>query len=294
MHVLEKILSSATGRLRAAGLESARLEARLLLAHAMGIAQEDLIAGRTLDAGATKRFEAMLARREKREPLAYILGKREFWSLDFAVGPGVLIPRPESETLIEAALGDFPDSAAPLRVLDIGTGSGCLLIAFLKERPQATGVGVDISPEALTWAERNLRAHGLPNRASLIEGSADSAEGQFDVVLCNPPYVADSAFESLEPEIVHYEPAIALKAGNDGLDAYRQLGPLLLNKLRPGGRTYVELAQGQATDVTKIFEACGLSVVRVADDLAKVPRCVVAGFPAEPRKKTLESGLTSG
>jgi release factor glutamine methyltransferase len=274
----EKLLDNATVRLRTAGVDSPRLEGRLLLAHAMNARQEDILVGRMPDPTALQRFEAILRRREKREPLAYILGKREFWSLDFAVGPGVLIPRPESETLIEAALADFPDSCPPLRVLDIGTGSGCLLIAFLKERPQGTGIGVDISSEALAWAERNFGAHNLANRVSLIHGSASQAEGEFDVILCNPPYVADAAFESLEPEITHHEPAMALKAGKDGLDAYRQLAPQMRQRLRPGARAYVEVGQGQATDVMEIFTTRGLSVVRVVDDLAKVPRCVVAAL----------------
>ena len=274
------ILESAIERLRKAGIESPRLEARLLLAHAMNVSQEDVIAGRTPDAATLDRLAALLARRERREPLAYILGKREFWSLDFAVGPGVLIPRPESETLIEAALKDFPDKKTPLNVLDIGTGSGCLLIAFLKERPQAHGVGVDISSEALAWAERNMRAHGQTNRVSLVRGdSARTIAGQFDVVLCNPPYVADAAFASLEPEVANYEPAIALKAGKDGLDAYRQLAPQIGEKLRPHGRAYLELGQGQATDVAALFEASGLVVARIVDDLARVPRCIVAALP---------------
>lgn len=274
------ILEKTIERLRAAGIESPRLEARLLLAHAMNTTQEDVIAGRIPDSVALERLASLLLRREKREPLAYIVGKREFWSLDFAVGPGVLIPRPESETLVEAALEDFPDLAAPFRVLDIGTGSSCLLIAVLKERPQALGVGIDISPEALVWAERNLRVHGLANRISLVRGDgAQASHGAFDVVLCNPPYVADAQHALLEPEVANYEPAIALKAGKDGLDAYRQLAPRIREQLCPRGRAYVEVGQGQAADVAKIFETNGLSVLRTMDDLSKVPRCIVAALP---------------
>lgn len=275
------VLEQAVERLRKAGIESPRLEARLLLAHAMGVAQEDLVTGRNApNAEQLAQFSALLARREAREPIAYILGKREFWSLDFAVGPGVLIPRPESETLVETALAEFPASNAPLRVLDLGTGSGCLLIAFLKERGHAHGIGVDILPEALAWAERNVRAHGMANRVKLICGAwAEDVDGVFDVILCNPPYVADTERALLAPEVARYEPSIALDAGKDGLDAYRQLAPQIRDRLRSHGRAYVEVGQGQATDVATIFEGSGLSVVRTVKDLAGVSRCLVATMP---------------
>ncbi len=277
MRKTETLLDNAIVRLRAAGIESPRLEARLLLAHAMGVTQEDIIAGRVApDTAALARLTAALARREAREPLAYILGKREFWSLDFAVGPGVLIPRPESETLIESALQEFPVPGASLRVLDLGTGTGCLLIAFLKEHGQANGVGVDISDEALAWAHKNVQAHGLANRTRLIRGNwAEGIEGRFDVIFCNPPYVANAARALLDHEVARHEPEIALAGGPDGLEAYRQLAPQIREHLDSHGKAFVEVGKGQAADVVAIFRASAFDVLRIASDLAQVPRCVV-------------------
>jgi release factor glutamine methyltransferase len=278
--VSAKILGQAAERLRAARIESPQLEARLLLAHVTGESQEEIIAGRIVpDAAALARFTAALARRETHEPLAYILGKREFWSLDFAVGPGVLIPRPESETLVEAALREFPVREAPLRVLDLGTGSGCLLIAFLKERPQATGIGVDISTEALSWATKNVQAHGLSDRAKLIRGYwTEGIEGRFDVILCNPPYIEDADLASLEPEITRHEPNSALAGGRDGLAAYRQIAPQIRHHLALNGKAFTEVGKGQAADVAAIFRENALDVLSIVPDLAQVPRCVVAGM----------------
>jgi release factor glutamine methyltransferase len=279
----ETILNNTTARLRKAGVESPRLEARLLLAHAMGASQEEIIAGRIApDAAALSRFAAHVARREASEPLAYIVGKREFWSLDFAVGPGVLIPRPESETLIESALREFPAREAPLGVLDLGTGTGCLLIAFLEERPQATGIGADISGEALAWAEKNLQTHGMANRAHFVRGNwADSIEGKFDVIFCNPPYVTDAARALLDDGIARHEPDIALAGGVDGLDAYRQLAKHISGRLTAKGRAFIEVGKGQAADVAGIFRTSGLDVLRIASDLAQIPRCVVTAQKRE-------------
>ncbi len=290
------ILEQAVERLRAAGIESPRLEARLLLAHAMGVSQEDLIAGRVApDAVALARFTAAVARRAGHEPLAYILGKREFWSLEFAVGPGVLIPRPESETLVEEAVKEFPEASSPLRVLDLGTGTGCLLIAFLKERSQAHGIGADISDEALGWAGKNVEAHGMSNRVKLMRGNwADGIGGIFDVIFCNPPYVTNAARALLADEIAHHEPEIALAGGPDGLDAYRQLAPQIREHLAPNARAIVELGQGQALDVAAIFRANSLEVMRVVPDMAQIPRCVVGGFSHEKCKKGLELATGSG
>jgi release factor glutamine methyltransferase len=278
MSGLETILKDAAARLRATGIESAQLEARLLLGHVVGESQEAIIAGRVApNAAALAGYTAALARRMAHEPLAYILGTREFWSLDFAVGPGVLIPRPESETLVESALKEFPARGAPLRVLDLGTGTGCLLIAFLKERSQASGIGSDISDEALAWAKQNVQTHGMANRVELMRSDwAAGVEGTFDVIFCNPPYVAKASRALLDPEVAYFEPEIALEGGLDGLDAYRQLAPQIRRFLTPNGRGYVEIGMGQATDVTVIFRNALLYVTRVVPDLAQVPRCVVA------------------
>ncbi len=293
------VLDSAARRLHEAGSESPRLEARLLLAHALGVSQEDVIAGNyVLDAQIRERFEAGLSRRSGREPLAYILGQREFWSLEFAVGPGVLVPRPESETLVEAALNRFPDRDSSLDVLDLGTGSGCLLLAFLSERSRAKGVGVDISGDALVFADGNAKNLGFEARVELFRGDWAQAPGRlFDVVFVNPPYIAESAIDDLDPDIARYEPRLALSGGVDGLDAYRRIAAVLPNYLKPGGLAFVELGQGQLDAVTRMFQNAGLEVNGTFCDLTSIPRCLVArGAQCDGRwpKKALEMETGSG
>src|SRR5262245_27305810 len=189
-----KILDDATTRLREAGVESARAEARLLLAHAMGVSREDLISGRVApDRAALLRLEAALERRCAREPFAYIVGRKEFFSHDFEVGPGVLIPRPDSEALVEQALRSFPQAQQELQVLDLGTGSGCLLLTFLKQRTRACGVGTDTSEVALRYAQRNAKSLGVAQRVRFVRGDwAESLSGKFDVIFANPPYVTSA------------------------------------------------------------------------------------------------------
>ncbi len=263
-------LAEAVARLRAAGIDNPRLEARLLWEHAQTPA----------------RFERHLARRIAREPLAYITGRKEFFSLDFEVGPGVLVPRPETETLIEQALISFPDREMPLRILDLGTGSGCLLVTALSLYPNATGIGVDRSQAALGWAKRNVARHGLETRATLMLGDwAAAAPARFDLVFCNPPYVSDNELTALAPELAH-EPRAALAAGASGLDAYRALGPALAAMLEPGGRAFVEIGAGQAERATALLQQAGLEIPAIAPDLSGVPRAIqvwrhdAAGRPA--------------
>ena len=272
----EALVEGAT-QLRVAGVESARLDARILLAAAMQIPSDEVFAGRELRPGEHERFCALVARRASREPLAYITGHKEFWSLSFAVGHGVLIPRPETETLIEAAL-DYFDGERPLRVLDIGTGSGCLLIAFLVERANASGIGTDASEAALTWARKNAIRHGVASRAYLELADWQPAGGEpFDVILVNPPYLSTVAFEASEPEIRLWEPRSALVAGKDGLEAVDAVGPLLPRRLAPGGRVFVEVGIGQAAAAAEILARSGLDVHEVMPDLSGIPRCLVVG-----------------
>jgi release factor glutamine methyltransferase len=228
-------------RLRAAGVDNPRLDARLLTS------------------------EEQVARRVAREPVAYILGHKEFWSLDIAVGPGVLIPRPESETLIEQVLKHFPDRSAALDILDLGTGSGCLLAAALSEYPNARGTGIDSSPEALAWARRNLG-----ERAELILGDFTEAQGAYDVILSNPPYITTSDIAGLAPEIRLHEPIRALHGGPDGLDAYRTLAPLIVRLLKPEGRAFLEIGAGQGPAVAELMKSKA-----IARDLAGIERCVI-------------------
>ena len=272
------ILLSATKRLRAAGVESPRREARLLLAHVLGLRPEEIVSGRFSPQGTEfrGRFEAALARRAAREPLAYIIGRREFWSLDFEVGPGVLVPRPESEIMVEEALRRFPIIDAPLRVVDLGTGSGCLLLAFLSERPKAEGFGVDISEEALAIAKRNAASLGLDNRARFLRSDWMGAlSGTWDVIFINPPYIAEGDLDGLDPEVGRYEPRAALDGGPDGLSAYRSIAAGLRPQLRPESRVFLEIGQGQAGPVEGLLAEKGLSVEGTVFDLAGIPRCLV-------------------
>ena len=268
-------VTEATRRLASAGIESARLDARLLWQFAKDVEASALVArgsGRT-----AKLFDGVIERRIAREPLAYILGHKEFWSLDLAVGPGVLVPRPDSESLIETMLSYFPTKNANLSILDLGTGSGCLLIAALTEYASAKGVGVDASKDALAWAGSNIDAHRLNDRAALLHsGWLEEATPGFDVILCNPPYIPSDAIDALAPEVRLFEPRQALDGGPDGLDAYRMLASRLSKLLKPEGRAFLEIGAGQAEGVQAILCGQGLAVLSIANDLADVPRCVAA------------------
>jgi release factor glutamine methyltransferase len=260
--VSDSLLLDAARRLAAAGIDSPRLDARVLLERANG-------------EGAL--FESFISRRAAREPLAYITGLKEFWSLDFEVGPGVLIPRPETETVIEQALAFFVDRAAPLKVLDLGTGTGCLPVAFLKEFPNASGLGIDRSEEARPYALRNVARHGLAGRCEIRGGDwAEAIAGPHDVVLSNPPYIKTAELAGLEPEMA-YEPVLALDGGPDGLSAYRALAPALAHLLSPNGRALLEIGAGQSAEIGAVLARCGLDVDKVAPDLAGIPRVLVVG-----------------
>jgi len=261
----------AGAALRAAATRISRLDAEVLLAHALGISRMTLLLGpdRAIDPAA---FAALVDRRAAGEPVAYITGTREFWSLDLAVTPDVLIPRPDSETLIEAAVAHFAGTAGPGRVLDLGTGSGALLLAALSEWPTAVGVGVDASAAALGVAADNATRLGFGARATFVHGGWDAGAGAFDLVLCNPPYIATG--EVLPRDVVDWEPAAALFAGADGLGDYRALAPLIGGYLAPGGVGCIEIGSTQADAVTALFAAQGLSV-ELRHDLAGLPRCLV-------------------
>jgi release factor glutamine methyltransferase len=271
-------LRDAESRLAAAGIDNARLDGRLLVAAALGLEPDALRLGadRALTADEARRVEAHLSRRLAREPVSRILGRREFWSLDFRVTPAVLDPRPDSETLVEAALALFPERDAPLRILDLGTGSGCLLLAVLHERPGATGLGVDASAAALAVAADNARHLGLAARAAFRGGDwGRGLDERFDLILCNPPYVAEAERATLAPEVARHDPPAALFAGPDGLDAYRALLPDLPRLFAPGGAALFEIGASQAAAVAAIARGAGLAVVSVRADLAGRDRCVI-------------------
>jgi release factor glutamine methyltransferase len=264
-------LDEATRLLADAGIDSPRAEARLLLAHTLGIRREATLTAMPTPDQAAK-FAAAIRRRAGHEPFAYITGHKEFWSLEFEVGPGVLVPRPDTETLIEEALRLVPDRGAPLAIADLGAGSGAILCAALKEFPQAVGTGFESSPAAFACAGRNA-ARLIGGRARIIQADWSAATGPFDLVFSNPPYIPSADIESLAPDVADFEPRTALDGGTDGLDAYRALAGLLPKILKPGGHALLEIGLGQANAVGTLFS--GLKLLRIVGDLAGIPRCVV-------------------
>ena len=264
--------------LRAAAIDSPRLEARLLLGHAMGATPEALLRdpGAPVPPEAASRFRAALAARLDAVPVAHIIGTQGFWTLELAVSPATLIPRPDSESLVEAALDAFPDAGAKLRVLDLGTGTGCLLLAVLAERPRAFGVGVDLVPGAAALAAGNAARNGLADRAAFLAGDwAASLVGRFDLVLSNPPYIESAAIAGLMPEVARHEPRSALDGGADGLAAYRHLTAILLDLLSPGGAAVLELGDGQREAVEALARGTGLTPSTCRTDLGGVERALV-------------------
>jgi release factor glutamine methyltransferase len=262
-------IALVAARLRAAGIEEPRREARLILAAAQGVDATGLL---LLDAVEETKFEPLLRRREAREPLAYILGRREFWGLMFEVSQATLIPRPDSEILVEAALAACP---AASRVLDLGTGTGCLLLALLHELPGAFGVGVDLVPEAAMLAARNATALGLARRAAFLAGDwAAALDGKFDLVISNPPYIPAAEISGLMPEVAGYEPASALDGGAEGLDAYRRIIALLPQILAENGVAVLELGIGQAPSVNGLAAGAGFACT-TRPDYAGVARAAI-------------------
>jgi release factor glutamine methyltransferase len=228
--------------------------------------------GRPVDVAA---FHALVARRAAHEPLALIVGQREFWSLDLAVSPATLIPRPDSETLIEAALATFAGRDLPRRLLDLGTGTGCLLLAALSEFPAAFGVGVDRSFAAVALAARNAAMLGLAGRAAFLCADWTLAlDARFDLVLSNPPYIPTAQIDGLMPEVARYEPRSALDGGADGFSAYRRLVPDLARLLAPGGVAVLEVGAGQAPTVARLARSAGFASHQ-HHDLSGIARALV-------------------
>jgi release factor glutamine methyltransferase len=268
---IDRALADAARQLSDAS-DTARLDAELLLAEAMHIDRDRLILSPP-DRAIPKRFWAMVKRRTKGEPVAYITGRRAFWNIDLHVGPGVLVPRPDSEVLIASAIEHFERGEAPRRILDLGTGPGTLLLAALDIWPEATGLGIDLSRRALSYATANARRLGFEARLKFKIGNwAEGIAESFDLILCNPPYVADGA--ELGPGVREYEPDEALFAGESGLDAYRALAPQLPQLLEKTGLAAVEIGQGQGQLVPALLARDGLEA-RVANDFADRPRAVL-------------------
>lgn len=275
-----------TGRFTDAGIDTPGLDARLLVAHVLGIRPQDILMNpdAPLTAAQDGTLETLAARREAREPIGRILGRRGFWSLDLRLGPDTLEPRPDTETVVEAVLDAVPDLAAPLRILDLGTGTGCILLALLAEYPTARGLGIDIAPGAVDIATANAADAGMDGRATFRLGNwGEGLDGTFDVIVSNPPYIPAAEIAALDPEVRSHDPVRALDGGTDGLDAYRLLAPLVARHLAPGGVAVFEVGAGQAPAVAAMLSDSGLDAVWNRTDLGGVERCVCARRAKSPQ-----------
>ena len=286
---VEQMLIAATVRLRDAGVEAARRDALLLLAAALESDTDTVRARpeRPLDAAAHSAFKALIDRRAGREPVSRILGAREFWSLPFKITRDTLDPRPDSETVVAAVLSRIADRTAPLRLLDLGTGSGCLLLALLSELPAARGLGVDISEAAVRVARENATDLGLAGRADFLcaswgAPSGTGLSGTWQVIVSNPPYILSGELPDLAPEVLDFDPPLALAGGPDGLDAYRALAPEIARVMAPDGLAALEIETAQIENVETLLRAAGLLEFGRERDLAGKWRCLLAGNAARP------------
>jgi len=277
---LRAALVAAQRALGEAGIEGAAGDARALVAEAAGVARDRLTLHLDdgMAPGARARLDAMLARRLAREPVARILGRRAFWGRDFRVTADVLDPRPETESLIAVAL----EGPAPARLLDLGTGSGCIAVTLLAEWPAAQGVATDISGAALAVAAENAARHGVAGRLDLVEANwFHGVSGRFDMIVSNPPYIARAEMAGLAPEVRGHDPRGALSDGADGLGAFRAIADGVRAHLAPGGRVLVETGAGQGAAVAGMLARAGLAGVRICPDLDGRDRVVTARHPAE-------------
>lgn len=270
----------AQARLKAQGIDSPAIDARLLLEAAADVSRTDILTDpyRAITPDQRTTLDSYVSRRLKREPVSRILGRKGFWKILLNVTPDVLSPRPDTETLLDVALLAFPEGRA-FDVIDMGVGSGAILLALLAERPAARGVGTDLSSEALAVARENAANLGLAGRAAFLrtEWAAGLADDGFDLVLSNPPYIPSGDIAGLDPEVRDHDPRLALDGGADGLDAYRELVPEIVRVMKPGGVFAVEIGHDQGRAVQAMFEAAGLADVKVVRDLGDRDRVVTNG-----------------
>ncbi|MBI1273991.1 MAG: peptide chain release factor N(5)-glutamine methyltransferase [Alphaproteobacteria bacterium] len=281
MATLTKTLCTAVRVLHEAGIEDAELDAKLLASFSLKTDRLALLTqgARELTPEERAGYAALIERRAMHEPVGRIMGHSEFWGLPIGLNRATLEPRQDSETLIDAALGLFPDHRRELRMLDLGTGSGCLLLALLSEFPRATGLGTDTAPDAVEQAIDNAEALGLHVRAKFIETAwASGVPEQFDLVVSNPPYIRSDEIASLMPEVSMHDPRAALDGGADGLDAYRAIAQTLPRLLKPEGCAVLEVGHDQAALVVEIMAAAGLKNTRTRRDLSGIERCVIANI----------------
>lgn len=276
-HTAPQLLAAAAAELKAAGVEGARRDARILLTAILGLESNANLPDRALTAAEARKFAAMISRRKTHEPVSRILGKREFWTLTLKLNKDTLDPRPDSETVVETVLAHLGDRAGAYRILDLGAGTGCLLLALLSELPNATGLGVDIAPGAVAAARANASAAGLGRRARFATGNwSEGLRGKFDVIVANPPYIRKRDIPRLAPEVVEFDPRRALDGGRDGLSAYRAILKGLPQRLAPHALVAFELGKGQARAVARLLKTQGLQVLETRRDLAGIERCILA------------------
>ena len=276
---------SARDRLASAGIETAALDARVLLAHCLGLDRTQLIASEAapVDDADMAAYQALLARRLAREPVARIMGRQEFYGLYFGLNEATLIPRPETEMLVDFGIARLKGREGAT-ILDLGTGTGCIVLSLLANVSGAKGVGVDLSARALEQARENAVALGLDGRFEALEGSwfAPVAGRRFDLIVANPPYIASETVKGLAPEVALYDPALALDGGQDGLEPYRVIAAGVADHLNPGSVLAIEIGFDQGNGVSRLLEDAGLSGVGVEKDLAGHDRMVVAALPGLP------------
>ena len=270
-------LAELRRNLNEAGFETAALDARLLLLTALRIPATTLVThpDTPLTAEESETLASFTRRRLNHEPVARIVGIREFWGLPFRLSPETLVPRPDTETVVETAHDLLPDRQAPLRIVDFGTGSGCILVALLHELPRATGLGIDLSPGALATARTNADENGVGGRCHFaLSRWADAVSGPFDLIVSNPPYIASGMIPTLDEEVREHDPRLALDGGPDGLEPYRILLSEAGRLLAPGGLLAVEIGYDQAEELRSLAGSHGLEILRIAHDLSGNPRCV--------------------
>jgi release factor glutamine methyltransferase len=292
-----RLVAEAAAALSAAGVADPRRQARRLVSGALAIPPPDLFGypERGLDEQQIRRVRALLHRMVAGEPLSRIFEKREFWGLEFSLSADTLDPRPETETVIEAVLRREPDRSAPLRLLDLGTGTGCLLLALLAEYPAASGVGIDIAEGAVRTAARNAANLGLADRARFVVGDwATAVSGEFDAILANPPYIASEALALLPREVACHDPCRALDGGEDGLRSHRAIAEAALGLLSPDGILATEIGAGQAAAVAAIIKDNSLIVDSIEKDLAGTARCVIARAAPHLRRRQKKVGMRCG
>lgn len=278
---IKSYIAASKAKLEAAGVENPETDIRLLVQHALKIEHASLLMNlnRMLDEAEVKLLDSYIARRVNREPVSRITGSRGFWKHEFKITPQTLDPRPDSETLIEAALKRV--TPAPATILDLGTGTGCLLLSLLGEWVKSTGVGLDISEEAATTASENAASLNLASRSQFIATDWENytPAAPFDLVISNPPYIAVNEIPGLAPEVTEYDPPMALVGGMDGLDCYRSIAALLPRFLKKGGWVLFEIGHTQANDVKSILANAGCVMIDTVPDLAGSDRVIVAKMP---------------